>query len=324
MTGASAGAQAPPRVVIVMDREVEGCPSVQQIRASVAARLGYDLSSAGEALVLVRFSRTDTELHADLQLFDAEGTEVGSRQLSGRSGACRELADSVELAIALAIDPLVSARDPDAPPSDPGPGGDPTPPDERAPEPEPEPSPSPTDPVRSAEAPVKAEDDGPSERARLRVGLLGSLVLGGAPSVTGGAWITAGFELGWFVLDVSARFDAPVSEPTGDGEFTTSLTAFHLGLCGKTGWAGACVVGAAGPFRSSSEGFEGGRSVVTPWAAIGGRVFGEVPLTPNLRIAGRLDLLAVVAHTSVRVDDVEVWSTGPAVFVFGLGLDAVW
>src|SRR6185295_1250393 len=82
-------------------------PDEPVVRRSVAARLGYDPFVDGPGRVVrVVLSLSARRLRASIEITDESGDLLGTNQLSPRVRDCDTLASAVELAIALAIDPL--------------------------------------------------------------------------------------------------------------------------------------------------------------------------------------------------------------------------
>lgn len=115
-------AHASPSARIVYQRGAgaERCPDEAVLRATVAARLGYDpFRDEDERTVRARVTRPmGGPFRADLELVDRDGASQGKRQLISQSGECDELFLAMTLAIGIAIDPL---HDGAPPPSAPAP-----------------------------------------------------------------------------------------------------------------------------------------------------------------------------------------------------------
>jgi hypothetical protein len=106
---AEGGARA--RLRYERDAAAARCPDEAGLRRGVAERLGYDPFSAGaERTVFARITRRDGEIRARVELRTATGTVLGERELSSEREDCGELGAAVELAIAVAVDPITSLR----------------------------------------------------------------------------------------------------------------------------------------------------------------------------------------------------------------------
>ena len=106
---APAAPPVPPsvRLSYVLGRGAEQCPPEAALRRGVAARLGRDpFRAEGAQLVSIRVEATRAGLAATVEVRDAAGKAVGTRTVASSRRDCAELAAAVELAVAIAIDPL--------------------------------------------------------------------------------------------------------------------------------------------------------------------------------------------------------------------------
>lgn len=288
----------------------ETCPTEDELKGTIAARLGYDpFSQTATRVVAVRVSRQGAELRAQLDIRGDAG--AGSRTLASPSRDCRELMASLAVAIAIGIDPLSLTR-PTAPPPPPLP-----PPPPSAPEPapkvvQPEPSPSPPVPPRPSE-PI---------RARASLGVVAGF--GAAPSTTAGITAQLGAKWRSFSLAAEGRGDFPVSSATvsGGGSVSASLLVGSLVACLHRGVFAACPIGTLGVMRAS------GRSVTDPlqdtkfYAATGGRVAVELPLSSVLALRIHGDVLAALTQITLRLNGRDVWTSPPVSGGLGTALVA--
>src|SRR6185295_14620015 len=83
----------------VRERGAEACPDEAQVRAAVAARLGYQPFATGaETRIEARVAPVGSGLRATIEV-TRPGAAPGKRELSSRTGDCVELAGALELAI---------------------------------------------------------------------------------------------------------------------------------------------------------------------------------------------------------------------------------
>jgi hypothetical protein len=109
----SAAANAGPRAVhLVYNRGAgaEQCPSQAELQQGIIARLGRDpFWGHGARQVWITISRSGTELVATIAAQPEDGGAAQVRAVTSRRAACAELASAVELALAIAIDPVAAA-----------------------------------------------------------------------------------------------------------------------------------------------------------------------------------------------------------------------
>src|SRR5438046_3043269 len=87
----------------------ESCPDEQQVREAVAARLGYQPFESGSATRITAIVEPAAGLRGTVEVV-REGRAPARRELTSATRECSELAASLELAIAIAIDPHSLAR----------------------------------------------------------------------------------------------------------------------------------------------------------------------------------------------------------------------
>src|SRR6185503_8095001 len=94
-------------LLYVREAGAERCPDEAQLRAQVAARLGYDpFSASAPSTISVTLRRSARGLLARIELVDRTGEVTGARSLTAPEPDCVALAQAVELAVSLAVDPL--------------------------------------------------------------------------------------------------------------------------------------------------------------------------------------------------------------------------
>src|SRR5262245_31710464 len=215
-TAGGAGAEPPhARLVYVRGAGAERCPDEAALRQAVSRRLGYDpfIDDAPRTL-FARLSATRRALLGALELRDEGGVLLGAHQLTFPSPECQELSAALELAIALAIDPLSAAR--------------PTPPDvvreeERVIERE---EPAPLVALASQTPPPQPS---PSARKPELHGDLGvHATVGSAPAPSWG--LTLGLDLRWgrWALGFQVRGDLPATQETTGGAIGSSVVMAQI------------------------------------------------------------------------------------------------
>lgn len=101
------------------EQGTESCPSEPDLRAAVAARLGYDPFVANDGLdtIVVRTRRRGTRLEGTIERIEPSRRQGGRpTTIASLAGDCGELGASLAVALAIAVDPLSIARE--APPRD--------------------------------------------------------------------------------------------------------------------------------------------------------------------------------------------------------------
>jgi hypothetical protein len=301
--------------------DASDCPDSDVVHAGVAARLGYEpFDDRGEVAVSATVSRVGRRLEARIKITDATGKTTAERKLSSRQSDCSELASAMELAISIAIDPLVGNRpkpDPPAPlPSPPVPPAPAQPPTviivrEQAPPP----------PVQSK---VEAPPTVPTT-FQVRLGGLGAV--GSAPAAVVGGMVQASARRGSFSVALEGRGDLPSSTelyagPMRVGEMQASLLIGSLVPCAHRGVLEGCVLLSGGTIRASGHDLADSRHVSAPFLGVGARVGLEVPLGGVLSAGIHADVLAPITETILRVSGVAVWTSPPISGALGLTVGA--
>jgi len=314
-TGAVSVADAPRVVRLAFERQegATGCPEETAIRAGVAARLGYEpFREKAADLVRVSIRPAGRGLEARIELVDGRGQVQATRRLTSRDRGCGELASSVELAVAIAVDPMGS---PMGPPMGPHPSGE-----AAVSRPRPGAASPPAAAVASA-PPSRPADEGPPLSWRAQVGLIGGW--GSAPSL--GVGLTFGGALegqGWSV-GLEGRADLPASKSLRAGEASAGLLVASLVPCLRFGVASACVLATGGARQVAGDGLESARHATAAYLAFGGRLAAALPISRKLALALHGDVTAPVTRIRLEVDDDVVWTSPTLVVALGLGLAVV-
>jgi hypothetical protein len=291
-----------------------GCPDQAAIQLGVAARLGYD-PFRPDAADLLRASIVlgASGLEARIAMTDGQGQLKAERRLLSRQRDCAELASSVELAISIAIDPLSQGRAratttvPTQAPADAVAPAEP----EVAHAVEPGPASNP-DPVVAS---------GPPLSKRMSLAAVGAI--GAAPSPNVGLLAGAGVRRGWWSVAVEARADWPASTGLRTGEASSALYLATLVPCVHHGSLAACALASAGAQRVAGHGLVQARGATDVYAALGGRLGADVPLSAHLALTVHGDVTAPVTRMHVLVDEGTVWTSPALAVALGLGVAAI-
>lgn len=282
---AADGAVEPrPRVQLVYEAEAR-CPDRRALDAAVSARLGYSPFDERSARVArVRLFSAGPTLRGTLELVDGERS-LGRKTFASKD--CQELASSVALALAIALDPLHAERPVVVEPMPPAPVSPPAP----APVPV-------VVPVKSASPLI------------VGIGLTGRVLTGVTPLVTG----SAGLELSlrWGALEFTGRGHGswPVQAP----DLRVSELGGSVAMCGALPWVGLCAVGGGSVLTLT-----GPRETVTQGIALAGaRVVGRFEPVPRLWLLPFVELLAVLTRVIALSGDEVLWTTSPLSFSAGL------
>jgi hypothetical protein len=315
VAGARAGeppARRPDPVRLLYDRGpgTERCPEPDELRAAVAARLGYEpFREDAATVVAAAVSLRGRVLRAQIELRAASGEVVGAREIESPENDCSELASAVALAISIAIDPRSATRPiPTAPASRaaaspaavakaPGPGARPA---ERT-------------------APVPAAK--PAEPVRFRGGLDALAAFGAAPKPAFGALLFAGIRWRALSVGIEGRADLPAgTRAPGGSQVSAMLLAGTLAPCVHWWATMACGLVSVGALQSTNEGAAGSKQTTTPFVAAGGRFGVEVAIVSTLSARGHVDLLGAATRTILAVDGITAWRTPPLGGALGAGL----
>ena len=284
----------------------ESCPSEADLRASVAARLGYDpfVAKEGSDTITVRTRKKGARLEGTIERSSRGRTNTGRPTTIASNGTdCVELGSSLAVALAIAVDPLSLTRAPPPPPPPAPPPEPPTPAPERAPVPE-----APLPPPPPSEAPT---------RSRLLVAAgpsIAASVLPASPSF--GARAAIGMSRGMFEISVEGRFDPPVKVEDKVGAVEASLALATLVPCLHYRFALACAQASIGGLRGTGLGFDHTREDNTFYAAAGARVGAELPLGDLFAVRGLFEGHVPLRPTRLEADGALIWSTPAFAFAF--------
>jgi hypothetical protein len=310
---APALADVPRPVRLDYDRQAgaAACPDDVTIRAGVTSRLGYDpFSDQANDRMRVTLRENGRVLEARIELVDALGNLRAERRLVSHGGDCAELASSVELAMAIAIDPLGTAPSPAE--EKPLAGGAPTKEMRQAP-----------DRGTSAEAATTPAATGSSPSRpllkRVEAGIIGSL--GWLPAANLGLRAGGGLQGEVLSLSIEARADLPASKSLRVGQASAWLLAGSLVPCVHARGASACALATVGAMHvAGGGGLENPQHATLPYLALGVRVAASLPLTPTVSLAVHGDLTTPVTETRLTVGNEVVWASPTVAIAFGFGI----
>lgn len=291
---------------------VKACPNEETFRGLVAARLGYEPFVNESALaLLVELRQQGGVVEGRLELSE-RGTPRGERAMSSALEDCYELAASLALAAAVAVDPegvraQTTAPEPKtAPPSE----QPPLP----AEQPPPAASPSTTSP-RGKTALGVLLDAGALFSLGLQPGPAPGVRLGGGLAGVGGGW-SVGLEVAAFLPSAREREYGTVSSHAVYGSL---LPCLHPGSARFT--VDVCAALSVGVLFSDAEGVMRSQPVADRYTTVGARVGFTFMISDSVGFT--LDAEAPIALPRVHllVDDAgasrEAWATSRIGFIGG-------
>jgi len=273
------------------------CPDEQWVRSAVSARLGRDpFDATAPMLVKSRIERIGAGpgLRGLVVVERADGTS-GRRTLTSPTGDCLELASSLELAITLAIEPLLLARP--------------------APSPVAVAQPLPPAPAPLPSAPSSSVQPDPHWVISGRAGLLGAA--GAQPGLTGGLIVGVLARRAVFSTALEARVHLPTPlDSSGTVQAFTGLAS--LVPCAHWRALTGCAVFSMGAFQVERQ--VDVRRVTTFMSLAGVRLGAEIPLVSGLALVPWLEGALLLTRTSVVAGPMTLWVSWPFAISGGASL----
>lgn len=332
-------AAPPPKDVelaFTCDAENRGCPSLEEFRAAVAERLGYEPFTSVNA---VRRARVQLLVESGRLrgrfVFEAPGEAPIRRDLVSEAGDCAELGRSLALALSVTIDPMSLTRAPGTPP-----------PSEPVPEvrEEDRPGQTTTDAGGGNSGSTGAEDraaNDPEQRGSEQRAVAAAQV-GGKRADSQEFFLRAeadgllhlqprvglGFNvgLGWrrppVELAVSGLFVSPTDgQADGVGRFRTHAQGGRADLCSVFEWLGVCASSLVASYVGQGQGIEVERRSSAPYVGVGAGVRLRVPLTDRVALGGGILGWKTLTPLELEVDGDSVFSVGSFIVGGGPALD---
>ena len=239
------------------------------------------------------------------------------RELQSSQPDCKELAETMALAIAIAIDPLSAERLSAAATTSSQPVRKEGQSRDREPAPyldgrRPPAPPTPT--------PLRKESGGTIVVRSMEVGVSGLFSVGAAPAVAGALALHGGYRWPRFSVSLEGRFDFPATVDVLGGVVESSLILGSARGCFHHGWLYGCGFFAGGALRASGGAVDREAKVTLPFVALGGRLGGRFPVIAALSFRLHADLLAPLTRITLREADTdeELLATPPVSAAFGL------
>jgi len=262
----------------------EDCPSMETVAGEVAAYLGRDPFSAdaGERLRVTLQGTEGSSLVATIELVRPDGTIEGHQLLRSRRSECRQLVESLSLAISLALEVQTPSR----------------------------PSPSLSEPIPTISTPTTvARSSSPPLILAVGAGPLGSIGLAPSPSL--GVSLELEVRRGRYSLGLETQASLNSGMGVAGGSVAAQLLAGALVPCVHYwGVLGSCLSVTAGVVEGSAQNLSGAHRNPTPYLGLGGREFVELALSNHLLLRPVVVALEVpLARTTLQVGDNDVWTT---------------
>jgi hypothetical protein len=289
---------------------VVGCPSEAEIREGISARLGHDpFAPTASSRVSMAVEQVAKQLRGRVLLERGPEEKIREQQFTSGVDECKDLASAMELAVAIAIDPMSLMRfgPPPPPPGAAVPGAGVA---------AAVPPPTPLPPSKPAASPTEN-----NAKLKTRLILGGDLSIGVQPEVGGG--LSLEFEVQWKRLIVGLEADVlfPATGALSPFEIQTSLIGGKLLACGDLGVLGACAVLWAAAEHADILGADLTAPSTHPMLALGARAFRDQPLSARFFLRGQVDILVPVNYSPLQAQDGTIeWNRPPLSLTLGLGV----
>ena len=304
-----------------------GCPDVNEFKAIVVGRLGYDVfRSDARDRVLVDIAPRGSAFEGHIERRNAEGRWAGDRTFPSRSEDCGELGRAMAFALALQIQLSATASaSPGAAkmavanetgnPSETLASSIPVPLAAAPPSNVQEKTPAPT---KETSSPTSSPYLAP--RPTLAIGAGGLLGFGLSSSAVpiGRAFGSAAWQQS--SLELAAEVAWPTTTRREDGAgFSQQLLLVGVAGCGALQRWSACLLAKAGEIRIVGKDVDSPRSLSGPILETGLRLAVLQHLGRHIYVAARVEGLVNVTRWSITLDQNLVWSAPR--FAAAVGLD---
>ena len=306
-------------------KNASACPDEATFRGLVAARLGYDpFTGAIERALAIDFERKGNEVVGRLSFDGEKGEKRTERTLRAGADECFELATSMALVAAVALDPEALQT-----PAEPAPAPQPAPPPPAA-----EPSPPPAAAAAAAPpapATPKTEQAPNGSRGGVRFEVGALLPVGVVPAPRGGIRAGGGVGFGLWSLGVEGMFLFPSSQknPAGSGEVSAyvlggAVVPCALPVASESWGLGLCAVGTLGALRSTANDVTRAAPATDLYASAGPRAAVFVMLSRAVGLGVSADVPVTLTRAHLYIEQAgqrqEVWAQAPVGFIGAVSL----
>jgi hypothetical protein len=321
---ACGAAHATERAEVVLAYERTGaalktCPDEATFRALVAARLGYEPFAKESSIALrVDFRSRGAAIEGSMKL-TSNGERKGERTMSAAQKDCYELAASLALAAAVAVDPEGAQ----AQRTEPGATSD----EERRPVPQPPTArPAPTAAPPSPSAPAAPTHAASPLGFQLDLGPV--LSFGMQPSPAVGLRLGGGLRIGPWSVAAEASAFLPTERSAPYGAVSAHALYGSIVPCAHPGSArlavDLCAVVSIGALFSDAEGVGQSRAVTDRYTTVGPRLGLTFVLSDSLGFMLNVEAPVNLSRVHLYIDDGgvsrEVWAAGRLGFIGGASL----
>lgn len=283
-------------------REVPSCPDAAGLQRLVAERLGAEpFDPNGSRVMKVTIVKTSDGMTSSVRLYDADGTVVGERVLSGKGEVCDELAASTALAMAVAVDPFALTRPTPEKQSAPPIADLPSPPAPPLPIPDAEPLPLAR---RRTPEPIVVEA---TPEGALWLGLGGGANAGEVPAIAALFHLEAAWERQSWAVGLRAAASSVATLPFGAGQIQGNNLSVGPFFCLQSKYVGICGTTRLGPLFAKATGLLNSTSESAFWMAIGVEPYVELGLSAWLRARLRLGVALQPVRTVLLVGPERAW-----------------
>lgn len=327
VSAASVSALAVERAQVTLTYTQKGvpessCPDEATFRGLVSARLGYDPFVENGSLTLdVELTRRGKEMVGRLVLTGDDEQKRGERSLRAGSDECFELATSMALAAAVAVDPdAVRNLGKPTPPEEPVP-----PPNEQKKPPPPKPTPLPPPPPPPPPPDANGFDNG----VRLELG--GVVPVGIVPATRGGVRLGAALDAGHWSLGLEGAYLFPSSRENEYGAVSAYVLHGSLVPCVHPAslervLVNFCAVGSLGILRGDASNVARSEPSSDTFATVGPRISGVWMLSEGFGLGAAVDVPVTISRVHLDIEQGgqrhEVWASSRVGLVGGLSLVA--
>lgn len=297
--------------------EAQACPTRDELENAVAARLGYlPFDASADETISIRVERVRGRLQATLT-FTTAGKRARNRKLGSQGSDCRELAESMALAVSLAIDPFALTRAQTAAPAPPSEApAAPPPPAPPAPA---LPPPAPPPPAPPPPAIIAAQPPAPTPSALTSSGIeeiggwasastLGAL--GSEPGPALGFAAQLGLRRGDTSLALEGRFDLSRRKAAANGGHIEAGTRMlTVVACAHRSWALGCATLGLAAVQAEGSGLPKSRSGLSIYALPGARLGATVSVSEKVWLRPYMDVGVASSTVAIRLAGSRVWET---------------
>jgi hypothetical protein len=302
------------RLVYQREPGAESCPSEEVLRAEVARRVGSNpFTDDAKRIIVCHVERTGHTLRARIEVGNDILHLKAARELVSKQADCQELSEALQVALSIAINPVVSIVRVDSEKEE----------ESAAPE---------IDPVKRrdteagrspAQEPASAVVASTPTRPgiELLIGADAAVAAGLNPGLSYATTVSIGFAGRRYSADADLRLVAPTSVSVGRGSLRVWQWAVLLATCAHRGAFSACLLGSGGEIYGNGQGFAISQKSQGPQVAAGARGAVEYPVAGRwLRLRAAVDLTVAVTRTHFAVGGVGEWISPPAAATLAVGL----